>query len=130
MSYIKLKNGEIELKVLLHNRPYLRDDNLEFKFMVGYSCLKKIFDNMIIDESIKRVELYFPERNINILEQRQLLGRIFTYFPNINWIYIETHSPFIVQSIPNGHVFVVQYENQVKDTSNHEIKLYNFPLIK
>lgn len=128
-QYDRIKSGEIKLSVILHNRPHLRNDSFEYKFQIGYGLLCKLFDDLTIDTSVNTISLYFPERHINILEQRVLLDRILYYFPNIESINIETHSPFIVQSIPNGHLGVIQYKNQVSETNDFYTKLYNLDYV-
>ena len=67
-----------KLKLYVYSRPNLRDDALEYEMYMGMGVLKNIFDNMKIvkDESLF---LSFPERWLNIIEQRQLYYRLIKY---------------------------------------------------
>lgn len=65
-----------ELEVIIYRRPNLRDDALEFEMFMGSNILRKLFDSMEVDTKVDHLFLSFPERWLNILEQRQLFDRL------------------------------------------------------
>jgi hypothetical protein len=101
------------LKVYAHRRPNLRAD--EALIYLGLDVLSDLFDHPDKDLShIESVVLQFPERWLNILEQRALLEALRTRCPNLTSVRINTHSPYILQVVPNGCLFSV-HEQEVYD---------------
>lgn len=70
------------IKVYVQRRPHMRDENLEYLFQIGRSVLEQIFDKEVVDESVTRLTLYYPERYMNIIEERSLYDRLAVYCPN------------------------------------------------
>jgi hypothetical protein len=88
---------------------------------VGMPILANLFDACKVDEKTKTVNLYYPERWANILEQRALLERIVALYPNIEKVDITTHSVYIIQCTHNGCLLVYN------DPSKYPEKNYNDP---
>lgn len=91
---------KFNLKVLIQRRPHMRDDNLEYVFMIGISVLRQIFDEERVDPTLKKVVLYFPERYMNIVEERCLLDRLAHFCPNLESVEIMTQSVSICVHYP------------------------------
>lgn len=51
-----------------------------------------------------------PENHLHPSMQRSLMGRLIATFPNVQFI-VATHSPFIVSSVRDAHVYVLRYRN-------------------
>lgn len=51
-----------------------------------------------------------PENHLHPSMQRSLMGRLISTFPNVQFI-VATHSPFIVSSVRDAHVYVLRYHN-------------------
>lgn len=73
-----------------------------------------------------------PENHLHPSMQRTLLGSLLRAFPRAQFI-VATHSPFVVSSVKNSTVYVLQYEEQVEGEANfiasrgvHSVKLANF----
>lgn len=100
MGKDSLYGYSFELQVLIYIRPNLRDDNLEMEMFMGRNVLESIYDRMEVTD-IDTLFLSFPERWLNIIEQRQLFQRLEKYCPNLKEVQLKTHSPFIIQCSPN-----------------------------
>lgn len=85
------------IKVYVQRRPHMRDENLEYLFQVGRSVLEQIFDKEVVDESVTRLTLYYPERYMNIIEERSLYDRLAVYCPKLESVEIMTQSGYIIQ---------------------------------
>lgn len=85
------------IKVYVQRRPHMRDDNLEYLFMLGKGVLEQVFDKEVVDESVTHLVLYYPERYMNIVEERSLYGRLQRYCPNLKSVVITTQSVYIMQ---------------------------------
>ncbi len=66
-----------------------------------YSIGKNKF-TIIIDE---------PENHLHPSMQRKLMNSLLDAFPNAQFI-VSTHSPFIVSSVKESYVYVLQYKNE------------------
>lgn len=112
---------KFKLKVLIQRRPHMRDDNLEYVFMIGISVLRQIFDEERVDPTLKKVVLYFPERYMNIVEERCLFDRLAHFCPNLESVEIMTQSVYIIQCAPKGSCLILQspdeQENGITESS-------------
>ena len=72
-----------KIKLIVTPRPHMRDDNLEYLFCMGTSVLRQVFDQEVVDPTVKKVVLYYPERYMNIVEERSLYSRFVKYCPNL-----------------------------------------------
>ena len=90
-------NHKFKLKVLIYQRPFLRDDGLEYERYMGLDVLRSVFDEFKMRPDVKSLYLSFPEQWLNILEQRSLYTRLEHYCPNLETVTIKTHSVYIVQ---------------------------------
>ncbi len=96
MSYYPFK-----ISVYAYRRPNLRDEGLEMEMYVGMDFLRTLFDRMEVRPDITDVKLSFPERWLNIVEQRSIFDRAAKYCPNLKSLVIKTHSVYIIQCTPN-----------------------------
>lgn len=102
------------LNVLTFTRPNLRDDEM-FAY-IGQSFLSELFDSEKDLTDTKEIQLLYPERWLNILEQRALLEAISQRCPNVEKITITTHSVYIMQCTPNGCLFVCDKASDYPET--------------
>lgn len=76
--------------------------------MLGLGELKNIFSIENYNAHGKNLELYYPERFLNILEQRSVIDRIEKAgYQDVN---IVTHSEHILCTVKNTNIRVVQDE--------------------
>jgi hypothetical protein len=113
--------------VAVYQRPNLRVD--EFQVYMGKPYLDQLFNPEIplVDNSIKNIYLHYPERWLNIVEQRSLFARIGKYFPKIEELIIVTHSVYIVQCIRGDYIRIftpVDYNKDLLPQESVEGKLY------
>ena len=99
--------------VYVQRRPHMRDDNLEYLFQLGRSVLDQIFDKEVIDVSITHLTLYFPERHMNIIEERSLYDRLAHFCPNLESLVITTQSVYIIQTTKAENVQIIASEEEV-----------------
>lgn len=111
-----------ELQVLLYSRAHLRDDNLNMEMYVGLRVLEGLFDRMEEQPDVTDLFLSFPERFLNILEQRALYRRLERYCPNLKSVQIKTHSVYIIQCTANTCCGIV--DSAVGIDEKDEGKLY------
>lgn len=77
---------------------------------IGRGVLESIFDKMEMREDVKTLLLSFPERWLNIIEQRSLYKRLEAYCPNLKSVMIKTHSVYIIQVTHAMNVGIVHEE--------------------
>lgn len=109
-----------EIDCLVYRRPHLRDDNLEMEMYMGKGVLESIYDKLEQRPDVKTLFLSFPERWLNIIEERQLYERLQYYCPNLQKVTIKTHSVYIVQCTTGKDIGLIdeipQNENQTDVT--------------
>lgn len=101
-------DGEPDVEVLVYRRPNLRDECLEYESFMGIDVLRSIFDQMKMRPDVTDLFLSFPERWLNIIEQRALYPRLAHYCPNLKSLQIKTHSVYIIQCTPSRCVKILE----------------------
>lgn len=102
------------INVIVQRRAYLRDPNLEMVSYLGVDVLRQIFDEMRIDPDIKIVQLFYPERWMNITEERCLYSRLEKYCPNLKHLNITTQSVHIMSSTTKGSLRIACSEDEIR----------------
>ena len=105
-----------ELTVYVQRRPHLRDENLEYHLHQGQGVLRQIFDEERIDTNVTTVEFYYPERWMNIIEERSLYKRLERFCPNLKKVTIVTQSVYIIQCTRAENVLIAQSEDEQEQT--------------
>lgn len=108
-----------EVVVYVYRRPHMRDESLEYELDMGRNHLDNIFDKEIMDEKTTELFFSFPERWMNIVEERTLFDRIKRLYPNMKKVTIKTQSVYIIQSTPAGSVLIVSGEEERKYVEAH-----------
>ncbi len=101
-----------DIKVIIQRRPHMRDDNLEYLFMIGTGVLRQIFDEERIDPTVTSVKLFFPERHMNVVEERSLFDRLQHFCPNLKTVEIMTQSVYIIQCTPKESCLIAQSKDE------------------
>lgn len=96
-------NYPFKITVYVYRRPNLRDSGLEYEMYMGMDVLRSLFEKMEMRPDVKNLNLSFPERWLNVVEQRSLLDRLKKYCPNLEGLVIKTHSVYIIQCVPSKH---------------------------
>lgn len=99
--------NNFELKVLIYRRPDMMDESLEYELYMGINELRNMFKDEIVDE--KKTELFFsfPERWLNVIQERSLYMRIQKFYPNVKKVTIKTHSVYIIQTTRQDECLIV-----------------------
>lgn len=108
------------IKVLIQRRPHMRDDNLEYVFTMGTGVLRQIFDEERVDPTVKKVCFYFPERYMNIVEERSLYDRLQHFCPNLESVEIMTQSVYIIQCTPSKSCHIVASKDEQENGLTNE----------
>jgi hypothetical protein len=113
MGKLGLGRYPFKLEVFVQRRPHMRDENLEMMLHIGMGVLKQIFDDERVDGSIKEVVFYYPERWMNIVEERSLYDRLEKFCPNLNYVKIITQSVYIIQCTDAQSVKILSSEDEI-----------------
>lgn len=103
----RVKNGECELMVYVFQRPHMRSSRLEMEMYVGKGVLDNMFEPNPVVCQDEKIILSYPERWLNIVEERSIFARIGLYYPNLKSLTIKTHSVYIVQCCPSEYMRIV-----------------------
>lgn len=98
-----------KIKLIVTPRPHMRDDNLEYLFCMGTSVLRQVFDQEVVDPTVKKVVLYYPERYMNIVEERSLYSRFVKYCPNLESVEIMTQSVYLIQMTRRENILIIEH---------------------
>jgi len=116
----------MKIKCIVFRRPNLRSYSVEMESYIGKLILDNLFGpNPTIDESIKELFFSFPERWLNILEQRALISRIKHYYPKCEYLEFKTHSVYIIQTMHHTDVRVHNTESVLEEHSSLTELLYD-----
>jgi len=110
-----MKNEDIE--VILYKRPNMFRVNDNMYNMLGLGELENFYNIPDYKGSGKELLLFYPERFINIVEQKALIERLMK--SDYKKVRIITHSPFIVQCSKNVKVTKIEGD----DNAEKEFKL-------
>jgi len=114
---------------------YIIDGNKKFKFTQlsdGYSAIIDIVADLILKmqekSSINRVYLKHGivlideiETHLHLELQRLILPMLTRIFPNIQFI-VTTHSPFILNSLPNAIAFDLEKRENLEDLTEYSFE--------
>lgn len=99
----------MELKVIVYRRPNMFAVQNNMYNLMGLGELEKLFTIEDYKTTHKSVTWFYPERFLNILEQRALAAR--AEQAGFQDVTIITHSVYIVQTINNTNIGIVQDEH-------------------
>lgn len=108
-----------EIAVFVYRRPHMRCESLEYELDMGRNHLDNIFDKEIVDEKTTELFFSFPERWMNIVEERMLFERIKRLYPNMKKVTIKTQSVYIIQSTPAGQCHIVASKEEREYEAEH-----------
>jgi hypothetical protein len=108
-----------EVTVYIYRRPHMRDESLEYELDMGRLHLNNIFDEEKVDEKTTELFFSFPERWMNIVEERSLFSRIQLLYPNLKKLTIKTQSVYIIQSTPAGQCHIVSGKEEREYCEKH-----------
>lgn len=101
-----MRNQDIE--VIVYRRPNMFAVNENMFNMIGVGELQKFFTVQDYKGDSKEIEWFYPERFLNIVEQRQLITRLES--SDYKKVRIVTHSVYIIQCCINVNIAQVQGE--------------------
>ena len=127
-QYKNLQGKEVDLEVMVYTRPNLRGSLDEMLMYQGRNNLDNLFEGLKIDKSKKRLYFEYPERWLNILEQRALLDRIFILYPNIEKVVIKTHSVYIIQCTYKEHIRIYDDPTKYPEQNYKDLSIRYSPL--
>lgn len=111
-----------ELTVRVHRRANLLSPDVEMTQYIGYDILQTLFVREQVAPSIKRVHLFFPERWLNITQERSIFMRLEKFCPNLEKVEIDTGSVYIIQCVSNNNMQII-----VSQEESDYVDLYGLP---
>lgn len=102
-----------DIEVIVFRSPNLFAVNDSFYSQLGYSELEGLFTIEEYRGKYKNPVFFYPERFLNIFEQRALVNRILK--AGYEACRIITHSPIIMQNCTNVKVHEVEGETMSED---------------
>jgi len=82
-----------------------------------------MFDKCVVDPSITRFDMEYPERWANILELRAIPDRMIICFPNLQKVYIKTHSVYIIQCVHSQHIGIIDKAEKYPEKDYRDLKI-------
>lgn len=104
----------MKINLFVQQRPHMRDSNLEYYLHMGTVVLKQIFDEERVDTNIKTLELFYPERWLNIVEEQSLFRRLEKFCPNLESVTIITQSVNLICMCKKEDIRILSSEDQIK----------------
>lgn len=104
-DHYKNQNGEqIDFTLHVYTRPNFRDGTGEMFMYRGKNILETMFDKCEVDPNVTSFDMEFPERWANLLELRAIPQRMLVCFPNLQQVFIKTHSVYLIQCVHSEHI--------------------------
>ena len=104
----------MKLKVIVYRRPNMFKVQDNLYNLIGLGELEKLFTIEGYKTTHKTVKWFYPERFLNILEQRALCER--AEAAGYEDVVIITHSVYIVQCVKNTCIGIVQ-DDHIPETA-------------
>lgn len=101
------------LEVFYTRRPHMRDDNLEYLLHIGTNVLRQVFDDERVDPLVSELVFFYPERWMNIVEERSLYQRLEKYYPNLKKVTITTQSVYILQCTKAENIKIISSQDEI-----------------
>lgn len=98
----------MKLTVYVFCRPNMFNVNENMYNMIGLGELKSLFTDPNYKSTGLHLQLYYPERFLNTLEQRALIDRL--YKADYSSVELVTHSEHILCTVDHKNILVVQDE--------------------
>lgn len=103
----------MDLKVYVFRRPNMFKVHDNYYNMIGYGELKHMYTIENYISGVSELTLYYPERFLNIIEQRDLVNRIEKV--GYKKASIVTSSVYIIQCVDSKNVRIYEDENIPED---------------
>jgi hypothetical protein len=103
-------NYPFEILVYVHRRPHMRCESLEYELHMGKTHLENLFDHERVDEKTTSLYFSYPERWLNIVEERSIYERVKLLYPNLKTLTIKTQSVYIIQCTSAKNIRIVSTE--------------------
>lgn len=108
----------MKTNLTVFRRPNMFVVNENMYHMIGYGELKNLFTIEGYKSSSKTLTLYYPERFLNIIEERALLARCEA--AGYETVNITTQSVYIIQHCRRSDIGVVQ-DNLIAEGSQFKL---------
>ena len=115
-----------DVEVIVFRRPNMFNVQENLYNLIGYGELQKLFTIENYECEEQELVLYYPERFLNIVEQRVLLQRI-EDAKNYKRCQIITSSAFIIQSSKNVRIHAPEGENLKEEGFNLSTDFVGLP---
>lgn len=104
----------MKIEVFVYQRPNMFKVQENLFNLAGYSELKNLFSIIGYKTECKSLTLFYPERFLNIIEQRVLIHR--ARKSGFKEIQIVTSSVYIIQTVSREDIQIVKTGNIIEET--------------
>ena len=111
----------MNVTIYVYRRPNMFNVNESMFHMLGYEELKLLFTQPGVKVDYRKLRLYYPERFLNILEQRALLRRL--EHAGYEDVVITTGNEHILTTCRSEYIRIVQ--DQVIEETREFVPLSN-----
>lgn len=111
----------MKIKVLVYRRPNMFKVMNNLYHRIGTGELENIMNIEGYTSDHNSLTLFYPERFLNIIEQRALIYK--AEKAGINFINITTSSVYIIQTVDSSNIGIIQ--DELITEKNKDIKLSN-----
>lgn len=105
--------GNMNLRVYVFKRPNMFKVHDNYYNMIGYGELKHMYTIENYISGVSNLTLYYPERFLNIIEQRDLINRIEK--AGYDKARIVTSSVYIIQCVNSKNIRIYDDEEIPED---------------
>jgi hypothetical protein len=112
-------NYPFEILVYVNRRPHMRCESLEYELHMGKTQLENLFDHERVDDKTTSIYLAYPERWLNIVEERSIYDRVKRLYPNLKTLTIKTQSVYIIQCTAAKNIRIVTTEKERDYVDEH-----------
>jgi len=110
----------MEVKVIVDRRPNMFDVQRNLLSFVGLGQLEQLMTDYEFKVQGGVLELLYPERFLNVIEQRLLLER--AEVAGFDSVKIETHSVYIIQTVDNRNTGVKSVQSELTQETKGPFK--------
>lgn len=113
-----------KVHVYIYGRMNFLNEDFEYESYVGTNQLRNMFIDKKIDDITANLVLVFPERWLNVVQQMDLINRIYAYYPNLKTLCIKTQSPLIITNCYSEYCYRVDFNSDDEESVDDAISIF------
>lgn len=113
-----MSDYSFKITVYVTRRPNMLEENLEYVLYMGTGVLRDLYLHEKVN-TVKKLALYYPERWLNIVQERCLYDRLSKYCPHLESVEIVTQSVYIMQCTASKNIRIISSPAEIAYTESH-----------